>query len=98
MNSGRPRRKVRTYKDGPVVDRRLPTEGVEYELALHSIFKWGHLATLVENCGYALQAYHSSQKVCRAYLADIHFTLVHGQILHMLCLLRHRGPRPSQQL
>ena len=41
-NSGRPRRNVGTYKDGPATIRKFPIEGESYDFAFNIISNWEH--------------------------------------------------------
>ncbi len=51
--SGRPRRNVGTYKDGPSIIRRLPIDGESYNLAFSTtiVYEWENPVPAVANRG-----------------------------------------------
>ncbi len=49
--TGRPRRNVGTYKQGPAKNRRLPTVGEEYDFSFSVISEWDRLVPITANIG-----------------------------------------------
>ncbi|KAL7525482.1 hypothetical protein ACHAXR_001026, partial [Thalassiosira sp. AJA248-18] len=66
-----PRRQVGNYKDGPAKSRRLPTEGESYEMAFNTVCDWGQPVSFVANRGRSPDVYHPSQKLDKAFIADL---------------------------
>ncbi|KAL7525280.1 hypothetical protein ACHAWF_001290, partial [Thalassiosira exigua] len=60
-----PRRNVGTYRDGPAIARRLPTEGEEHELAFHSA---DDVPSLVAKRGRTQRGFYPRSRLTKASL------------------------------
>ncbi len=68
--SGRPRRNVGTYKDGPANIRKFPIEGESYVFAFNIISNWEHPVPVVANRGQISKQFHHQQKINKGFLAE----------------------------
>jgi hypothetical protein len=74
-DSGRPRRNVGTYKDGPAKIRRFPIDGESYELAYSSntFLEPLHPVPAITNTAHCPLTYHPTEKVQKQFLAKCYF-------------------------
>ena len=67
----RPRRNAGSYRDGPAIDRKFPTQDSKWEVRVNNVFsECDSPVASVGNRGSTPSAYHAAQKVSKAYLAD----------------------------
>jgi hypothetical protein len=71
-NSGRPRRNVGTYKDGPAKIRCLPIDGESYEFAYSNKHFLGNMRPVpaITNVAHCPSTYHPTEKLQKQFIAE----------------------------
>jgi hypothetical protein len=68
--TGRPRRNVGNYKQGPAKIRRLPIVGEEYDFSFLVISEWDQQVPIIANRGNVQMKYHPQQRIQKSFLAE----------------------------
>ncbi len=68
--TGRPRRNVGTYKQGPAKIGHLPIVGKEYDFSFSVISEWDQPVPITENRGNVQTKYHPQQHLQKSFLVE----------------------------
>jgi hypothetical protein len=70
LDTGRPRRNVGNYKQGPAKIRRLPINGDEYDFSFSPISEWDQPVPIITNRGNIQTKYHPQQHIQKSFLVE----------------------------